>query len=189
MDERARDILTFWLDEGGPSAWYRQDAAYDALIRERYAGLWREAAAGGLDGWQTRSKCCLALLILLDQFPRNMFRGSGEAFSSDWKALSVAKSAIAQGLDGFVDMPAKQFFYLPLMHSEILSDQSRAVHLFLLNVGQGASLDHARAHRAIIRRFSRFPYRNEVLGRTTSDVEQAFLDAGGYSAAMAEVGG
>ena len=85
-------------------------------------------------------------------------------------------------------MPAKQFFYMPLMHSEILSDQSRAVHLFLLNVGQGSSLVHARAHRAIIRKFSRFPYRNDVLGRTTSESEQAFLDAGGYSAAMAEVG-
>jgi len=189
MDDRARDVLRFWLDEGGPDAWYRSDPEFDALIRERYEGLWEEALAGRLDAWRTKSRPCLALLIVLDQFPRNMFRGTAKSFASDPKALDVAKQAIGRRLDRSVDMPERQFFYLPLMHSETASDQERSVRLFVIGEPEGGNLDHARAHRHIIRTFGRFPYRNEVLGRQSTRGELAFLDAGGYGAALREVKG
>ena len=100
----------------------------------------------------------------------------------------MAKSAIRRGHDQRIGLPERQFFYLPLMHSEMLADQEKGVRLFLLNFGTGGSLDHARAHRAVIRRFGRFPYRNAALGRVSTPAEEAFLAAGGYRAAMAEVG-
>ncbi len=187
MDERAKDVLRFWLDETGPEGWYRIDPDFDALIRERYEGLWEEARKGALDAWRTTAEPCLALLIVLDQFPRNMFRGDARSFASDSKALDVAVAAILRRLDRQVEMPARQFFYLPLMHSETAPDQDRAVRLFLMGDPGGSNLDHARAHRHVIRGFGRFPYRNEVLGRTSTPAERAFLDAGGYAEALREV--
>jgi uncharacterized protein (DUF924 family) len=187
MDERARDVLRFWLEEGGPEAWYRSDPDFDALIRERYEWLWEEALAGKLDAWRTKPKSCLALLIVLDQFPRNMFRGSAKSFESDPKALDVAVAALLRKLDRRIDMPERQFFYLPLMHSETAPDQDRAVRLFTIHEPEGGNLQHARAHRHIIRSFGRFPYRNDVLGRKSTPGELAFLEAGGYGAALREV--
>lgn len=180
MDQAAQDILDFWLDEIGPKGWYASDPALDARIRDRFGELWERGRTGGLDLWRCNPRSILALIVLLDQFPRNMFRDDARAFASDAKAISTAKTAIAHGYDRAFESPGRQFFYLPLMHSESISEQERAVRLFLLHLGRNDSLRHARAHREVIRRFGRFPYRNAALGRASTPAETAFLEAGGY---------
>ena len=182
------DVLAFWIDEVGESGWYAVDEALDARIRERFQEAWERARTGGLDGWRATPRSCLALLILLDQFPRNMFRGSAQAFATDARALAVAKQALRLGHDRKVEGAARQFFYLPLMHSETVADQQRSVRLLLLAFGENENLRHARAHRAVIRRFGRFPYRNAALGRRTTPAEAAWMEGGGYEAALAELG-
>jgi len=177
-------ILTTWLEQVGPAGWYRACPETDAMIRRRFADLWARAAAGGCDAWAAEPRDALALVILLDQFPRNMFRGTARAFASDAKARSVAARAIAMGHDRRVTEPGRQFFYLPFMHSETLPDQERCVRLISLKLPETGSdnLDHARRHRAVIRRFGRFPYRNAALGRADTPGEAAFLAEGGYGA-------
>jgi uncharacterized protein (DUF924 family) len=189
MDADAEGILDFWLVEVGPDGWYRVDDAFDALIRDRFVSLWEEARAGGRDGWRAEARSCLALAILLDQFPRNMFRGAARAFASDAQALAVAKDAVSRGHDLQIAEPERHFFYLPLVHSEDLDDQEAAVRLCRLNFETELFLLHARAHRWVILRFGRFPFRNAALGRRTTPAEQEFLDTGGYAAAMRAVGG
>jgi len=184
MDTDAEAVLDFWLNEIGEKGWYVQDDALDARIRERWQPLWERARARELDSWRVAPRTTLALLILLDQFPRNMFRGEARAFATDRCALSVAKQAILQGFDQRVPVPERQFFYLPLMHSELRTDQDKSVRLFLLNLGKGESLRHARAHREVIRAFGRFPYRNAAMGRVMTAEETSFLSAGGYMAAL-----
>jgi uncharacterized protein (DUF924 family) len=188
LDATAQDVLDFWLREVGREGWYRADADLDARIRDRYLGLWEAARGGALSGWVCAPDSCLALLVVLDQFPRNIFRGDAHAFATDERAVAVAKSAIRRGQDRRVELPERFFFYTPLMHSEMLANQEKAVRLTVLNFGPGPNLDHARAHRVVIRRFGRFPWRNVALGRESSPEEEAFLAAGGYRAAMAEVG-
>jgi uncharacterized protein (DUF924 family) len=183
MDPRANEILDFWLGIG-PKGWYEVDASVDRQITERWRGLWETAQAGALDDWRARERSCLALVILLDQFPRNMFRGDPRSFASDRRALAAARWAISNGFDKLVDAPERQFFYLPLMHSEIAADQDQCVRLVLLNLGAGDTLHHARAHRDVIRKFGRFPYRNVALGRRSTPEEAEFLEAGGYRAAL-----
>jgi uncharacterized protein (DUF924 family) len=180
------EVLAFWLDECTPADWYKVDAAFDAEIRDRFLDTWREATEGALGLWLTHPSGALAYIILTDQFPRNMFRDSAEAFSTDNLSRAVAKLAIDRSWDLKIDEPARQFFYLPLMHSENLYDQDRAVRLIHTRMPEtgASSRDHACAHRAVIRDFGRFPYRNSALGRKTTPTEQAFLDAGGYGAAI-----
>jgi uncharacterized protein (DUF924 family) len=183
MDARPQELLDFWLNEVGADGWYRQDEALDTTIRERWRGTWEEARAGGLGEWMVDPRSSLALIVLLDQFPRNMFRGSPLAFATDARAVAAAKGAILRGWDQRVPVPERQFFYMPLMHSEVQVEQDKAVRLFLINFGRGESLRHARAHREIIRRFRRFPFRNAALGRESTPEEEAFLAAGAYGAA------
>ena len=180
------DVLSFWLDEVGPDGWYSVDEDLDARVRDRFEGLWEKATEGALSLWLTYPSGALAYVILTDQFPRNMFRGQGKAFSTDKVALAVAKSAIDRDWDLKIDEPARQFFYLPLMHSENLVDQERCVRLMCQRMPQhGASnLMHARAHREVIRQFGRFPYRNVALSRATTTQEQAYVEAGGYGATV-----
>jgi len=180
MAEGPGTILDYWIDEVGPDGWYGSDADRDATIRDRYASLWEQGRAGHLDDWRCKPQSCLALLILLDQFPRNMFREDPRAFASDPVAVSTAKIAVSHGHDVAIDPPARQFFYLPFMHSESRSEQERSVRLVLLRLGRGETLRHARAHREIIRRFGRFPHRNAVLGRQSTAAEIAYLEGGGY---------
>jgi uncharacterized protein (DUF924 family) len=188
MDAKAQELLDFWLGEVGPDGWYDVDDGRDAAIRDRFGGLWEEARAGGLVHWRTATASCLALVILLDQFPRNMFRGDARAFATDASALTVAKLAILHGKDRQVGLPERQFFYMPLQHSELVVNQDQSVRLFLLAFGHdGYYLNHARAHRAIIRRFGRFPTRNACLGRASTPEEIAFLQAGGYGTVVAEM--
>ena len=177
------EIVDFWTRELAPEDWYRQDDALDARIREGFYDSWTRAR-GLRDRWPATAQGALALLILTDQMPRNMFRGEARAFATDGLARGVTKSAIARGLDVQVEGPARQFFYLPLEHSEAMPDQEQAVRLIATRMESAETLLHARAHRDIIRRFGRFPFRNEVLGRTSSPAERAFLDDGGYGATV-----
>lgn len=186
MDPRATEILDFWTGLG-PKGWYEADPAVDREIGDRWGELWETARIGGLRRWRTDPRSCLALVLLLDQFPRNMFRDDARAFASDARARMVVRDAIDTGFDKLVPVPERQFFYLPFMHSEISSDQDQCVRLVLLSLGRTDTLTHARAHREVIRRFGRFPYRNAALGRTSTPAEQAFLDAGGYRAALEAV--
>lgn len=178
------DILTFWLDEKGPAAWYAGGEALDAEIRDRFGAIYQKACEGALSLWLTYPSGTLAYIILTDQFSRNMFRDTPRAFASDGIARAAAKAAIARGWDLRIDEPARQFFYMPLVHSECLVDQDRAVRLIKTRMPEtGASnLLHAKAHREVIRKFGRFPNRNAALSRETPAAEAVFLEAGGYGA-------
>jgi uncharacterized protein (DUF924 family) len=172
------DIVAFWR-AAGPKRWFEQDPAFDDDIRRRFLAAHEAAAAGKLTPWEQSAEGALALLILLDQFPRNMFRGQARAFATDPPARAIASRAILNGFDGAApDM--RGFFYLPFEHSENLADQERAVALYKAS-GDADGLKWAELHADIIRRFGRFPHRNAVLGRVTTPEEQAFLDGGGFA--------
>lgn len=184
--EIAKQVRDFWLDDVGPKGWYVADDTLDQLIRDRFLPVWEEAIEGGCGPWLTDPQGTLAYLILTDQFPRNMFRGDGRSFATDKSARAAAKAAIDRDWDRAIDEPARQFFYMPLMHSENLVDQDRGVRLIharLENEG-GSTLAHAKVHRSIIRQFGRFPFRNAALDRATTQAEQQFMDDGGYGAAF-----
>ena len=180
------DVLKFWLDEVGEKKWYATDPELDAQITEKFHATWLGACEGRYSLWLTYPSGVLAYIILMDQFSRNMFRGSDQAFASDAAALAAAKSAINKGWDLRIDAPARQFFYMPLMHSENLCDQDRCVRLMCQRMpdGGGSNLLHARVHREVIREFGRFPYRNEALGRASTQSEIAFIQSGGYGKIM-----
>lgn len=173
------DVLAFWR-EAGRERWYERNDAFDAEVRRRFLGLWQKAAAGELASWEASDEGALALVIVLDQFPRNMFRGTPQAFASDALARDVARRAIERGADRKVDPILLEFLYLPFMHSEHLSDQLHCVALFQ-NTDNAENLKYAREHADIIQRFGRFPHRNRLLGRDTTEEEQAFLDGGGFA--------
>ena len=183
------DVLSFWLDEVGADGWYASDAALDQTIRDRFQDTWERSRQGALSMWLTYPSGALAYILLTDQFSRNMFRDSAKAFSTDRAALAVAKSAIDKNWDMKIDEPARQFFYMPLMHSENLCDQERGVRLICERMPEhgAGNLVHAQAHRDIIRQFGRFPYRNEALGRAHTASERAFLAAGGYGAMIRDL--
>ena len=173
------DILAFWRD-AGPDRWYTRDDAFDAELRRHYLELWRKAAAGELSSWEASDDGALALVIVLDQFPRNMFRGDARTYASDALAREAARRAIGRGVDARVDPALRQFLYLPFMHSEQLPDQLRCIELSR-KAGDAESLKWAEHHADVIRRFGRFPHRNRILGRSTTPDEQAFLDQDGFS--------
>ena len=173
------DILAFWRD-AGPKRWYTSDDAFDAEVRRRFFGLWQRAAAGELSSWEMGDDGALALVIVLDQFPRNMFRGDARTYASDALARDVAHRAIEHGVDARIDPSLREFLYLPFNHSEHLSDQLRCIELTRA-AGNAENLKWAEHHAAIIRRFGRFPHRNRLLGRATTPEEQAFLDEGGFA--------
>jgi uncharacterized protein (DUF924 family) len=170
-------VIQFWRDEVGAPHWFDDDPALDAKIRMRFEALWHQANAGDLDDWQTTPEGALALTIVLDQFPRNMFRGRAEAFSTDARARAVVNAAIAAGFDMRLPTVLRPFFYLPLMHAEDLADQDRSVAYIGERCGTGSvNYPYALAHRDVIARFGRFPARNAALGRTSTLEEEAFLN-------------
>jgi len=171
-------VLAFWR-EAGPKKWFTKDTAFDDDIRARFLETYEAAVAEKLSGWEQTAEGAFALTIVLDQFPRNMFRGDARTYTADPLALGVAGRALARGFDRQVPPPEWQFFYLPFEHSESLPDQERCCALFAA-AGDADLLKWAQLHADIIRRFGRFPHRNAVLGRTTTPEEQAFLDAGGF---------
>ena len=181
-------ILQFWLEDIPSSNWYVSTPEIDAEIRDKFLETWQAGHEGRLEHWLHCARGTLGYLILLDQFPRNMFRGSEMSFASDRKALTAAKMALPRGFDKKIDGPARQFFYLPLVHSEVNSDQALAVSLFMTRMPEAeANLLHARAHREVIRRFGRFPFRNAALGRISTQAEQDYVDGGGYMSTVKEL--
>lgn len=181
------EVLSFWFDEIGPAGWFNGGEAVDAACRARFAGLWEKARTGALAAWSLAPRSGLALVILLDQFPRNMFRGEAKAFATDYQARAVAKAMIAGGRQAGLDAEAQNFIRLPLIHAENVSDQEQGVRNCLLLAAPADSLLHARAHRHVIRRFGRFPFRNAALGRRTSRAEAEWLAEGGYAEALRAV--
>lgn len=178
-------VLDYWLGEVGTEGWYAGGAELDDQIRALWADLWQAARDGGLDHWAEGTVGTLALLILCDQFPRNMWRGSADAFATDAIARAAARKAVAEGWDLGAPEPERQFFYLPFEHSEDPDDQALAVELFTTRMPEAAeTILHARAHQAIIARFGRFPFRNTALGRETTPEEQEFLQNGGYGSVV-----
>jgi uncharacterized protein (DUF924 family) len=173
------DVLAFWR-AAGEDKWFKKDAAFDNDIRARFIDTYEAAAAGALAGWEETAERALALTIVLDQFPRNMFRGSARTFAADPLARAVVGRALARGFDRETPLPDRQFFYLPFEHSELLADQERCCALFAAT-GDADLLKWAQLHADIIRRFGRFPHRNALLGRITTQEEQAFLDGGGFA--------
>ncbi|MGR3599008.1 MAG: DUF924 family protein [Heliomarina sp.] len=183
------DVLSFWLDDVGPKGWYEVDEDLDARITEKFKSMWEGASEGKYSLWLTYPSGALAYIVLLDQFPRNMFRNSHLAFATDKWALAAAKVSISKNWDLKIDEPARQFFYLPLMHSENLSDQDRCVRLLCERMPEtgAANLLHARAHRQVIRKFGRFPHRNKALDRAPTGSETEYVSAGGYGQTVREL--
>jgi uncharacterized protein (DUF924 family) len=182
MTATPQSVLDFWFGEAGPERWFVKDPAFDALVGERLGKAHDDAVAGAYDEWTETADGALALCILLDQVPRNLFRDSARGFASDAAALAVARDAVARGLDqapGMTDR-ARLFLYTPFMHSEDLADQEQCVSLFAKSGSEG-NHGFAVRHRDIIARFGRFPHRNAVLGRESSEAELAFLREPGSS--------
>jgi uncharacterized protein (DUF924 family) len=190
--ENADQILNFWFgnltDPQGPygqqrSVWFKKDAAFDDRIRQRFLPDYERAAAGDYTPWRSQPRSCLALILLLDQVPRNLFRGDARSYATDAEALAVAEAEIAQGHDQALIPVERLFMYLPLEHSEDLARQQRCVQLFETLVKEApelaSTLDYAYRHRDVIARFGRFPHRNHILGRTTTPEEAAFLQQPG----------
>jgi len=177
----ATAVLSFWFEETKPHQWYRRDPDFDQTVRQRFAALHEDARAGRLGAWRGDETRALALIILLDQLSRNIFRDAPEAFAQDGQALNVAKDAIDRGFN--LRFPEKQqaFFYMPFMHSETLSEQDRCVALFTEHMPASDNLPFAVEHREIIVRFGRFPHRNKILGRQSTPEEISFLEAGGFN--------
>jgi uncharacterized protein (DUF924 family) len=183
MPASIEDLIRFWR-EAGPKAWFAKSPAFDEAIRRDYEADHHAAARGEHDAWIETPEGALALMLLLDQFPRNLFRGSAHAFATDPKARSLARLAVARGHDLALEAQLRPFLYLPFEHSEDLADQDESLRLTTRlrdDAGDADTLKWAAIHRDIILRFGRFPHRNAALGRSTTSEEQAFLDEGGFS--------
>jgi uncharacterized protein (DUF924 family) len=174
-----KDVLAFWRGTG-PAKWFAKDDAFDAAIREKFLATYEAAAAGSLSAWEATPEGTLALVIVLDQFPRNMFRGDARTYAADPFARAVADRALGRGIDRDMVLTDRQFLYLPFEHSEHLADQERACALFRAT-GDGELIKWAELHIEIIRRFGRFPHRNKALGRASTVDEQVFLERGGFA--------
>lgn len=177
-DREALDLIDFWI-EAGPERWFRGTESFDALCRDRYSDLHMQASRNGLAHWRNSPEGALALLLLLDQIPRNIFRGSAHAYATDPMARSVARQAIDRGYDREYWPGLRIFFYMPFMHSEALTDQEYCVELFQ-QIPESGSARWAQHHHAIVERFGRFPHRNSLLGRESTAEEQAWMDEGGF---------
>lgn len=174
MNNTPEEILEFWFTEPVNQHWFNSTQELDDQIKNRYQLLWEQAARGDMDDWKTTANGCLALVIILDQFPLNMFRGEARSFSTEQQAVSISHHAIEQGLDQQLPGDQVAFLYMPLMHSESLDDQDQAVASFEA-AGLQYNLEFARHHREIVRRFGRFPHRNEALGRESTVEEREWL--------------
>lgn len=174
METNPEDVVTFWR-EAGPDKWFAKDDAFDAACRERFLAAYGRAAAGDLNEWELTPQGTLALILLLDQMPRNIFRNDRRTWATDPLALSTAERAVAKGFDQEVEPELRAFVYLPFEHAEDLAAQERSVALFEA-LGAAEQTKWAKHHHAIVARFGRFPHRNQVLGRTTTPEEHAYLE-------------
>lgn len=173
---QATDILNFWYTPPMSQHWFSSTAAIDADIRARFESTWVAAKAGELDAWKQTPEGCLALCIVLDQFPLNMYRGQALSFSTEQQAVAVTKHALAQGFDQQLPPERLMFLYMPLMHSEQLADQEASVRLFAAS-GLVENARFAEHHRGIVQRFGRFPHRNAALGRESTPAELEYLNS------------
>lgn len=171
-----RHIIEFWYSEKMRKRWFSSTPELDSEIRSKYESLWLQAGKGELDGWKASPEGCLALVIVLDQFPLNMFRGEAKSFSTEQRAVACSKYCIAQGFDRKMPQDRVAFLYMPLMHSENIADQDLSVKLFE-QADLTDNLRFARHHRELIRRFGRFPHRNQILGRNSSTEEIEYLNS------------
>jgi len=184
-------VLNLWFGEPTSpefgqvrDSWFRKDAAFDRALGDRFGSLYDRAARGELDAWRSTATSCLALTIVLDQFPRNLFRGSAQAFGTDDRALDTARHAIAQGFDRDLLPVQRWFFYLPFEHSESLADQETSLRLWdglRDHPASAGAIDFARRHWDVVTRFGRFPHRNALLGRSSTPEELEFLPQPGSS--------
>ena len=174
----AAEVVAFWR-QAGPSMWFAKDADFDRRFREAFLDAHEAAARGDLDHWMITAEGALALLVLLDQFPRNAFRGTPRMYATDPAARRIAAAAVEAGHDQAIPPDLRKFFYLPFAHSEDLADQDRSVVLGR-HLGPLDS-ENSHRHRDIVKRFGRFPHRNPILGRRMTPEEQEFLDQGGYA--------
>lgn len=176
MKDGRQSIINFWFEETKPQQWFQINPEFDEDIKSRFTDSYDLAAQGFCDEWKTDADGCLALCILLDQFPRNMFRGDAKAFTTDKQALLVAKHAIHRGFNQILIPLKRRFIYMPFMHSENLNDQKRSVELFeTMQVDDPMGYEHALRHQREIERFGRFPYRNKALGREHTQEEAEYL--------------
>ncbi len=175
MDASA-EIIQFWYSEPMNKHWFVSTPEIDSLIREKYEPLWHQAAEGKLDNWKENAEACLALILLLDQFPLNMFRGKPESFATEAQAVELTMYGIEQAYDRQLPQSQISFFYMPLMHSESMSHQNLSVEKFE-KAGLDDNVRFARHHRKIIERFGRFPHRNAVLGRSSTVLEMEYLNS------------
>lgn len=176
-------IIAFWR-QAGPQRWFAADPEFDRAIRERFEKLHMLASQGLLAEWEADAKGTLALLLLTDQFPRNLYRGSAHAFATDKLARAIAQRGIEKGFDRAFDVSLRTFFYLPFMHHEDMASQLRCVVLYQRLVAEGGAvegLDYAKLHADLIDRFGRFPHRNKVMGRVSTPEETAYLASGGFA--------
>lgn len=191
MNVTSQEILEFWFGEPGEAdygkprkVWFIKNPNFDQEVRSRFLPIYQQAGAGELDDWKNSPQSCLALIILLDQFPRNLFRGQPQAFATDSQAVAYAKHAVANGFDQELLPIQRQFIYLPFEHSENLADQHQCIKLFSTLKAYPECLsgvDYAHRHFKVIERFGRFPHRNEILGRETTPEEAEFLKQPGSS--------
>lgn len=170
------EILDFWYESDMAAHWFASTPALDAAILARFESVWVQAAGGQFTAWQDTPEGCLALCIVLDQFPLNMFRGQARSFTTEQQAVAVTYHAVSRGFDRLLPQARLLFLYMPLMHSEHLTDQDASVRL-LTAAGLEHAVRFAQHHREIVRRFGRFPHRNQPLGRETTVAEQAYLDS------------
>jgi uncharacterized protein (DUF924 family) len=177
-------VVSFWLAQS-EKTWFTADPAFDAEVVRRFSDLVEQAKSGALDHWAETAEGSLALVILLDQMTRNIYRDSPEMYAADSKALDVAKGAIERGFDIELPKEKRRWLYMPFMHSEDLADQERSVELFDASE-MSASLPFAVEHADVIRRFGRFPHRNAILGRHTTPEEAEFLESGGFAGVTAQ---
>lgn len=167
-------IIEFWFSEPANKQWFKSNPEFDTEILRKYHLTWTQASNNQLDYWQDTTESCLALIIVLDQFPLNMFRGTAKSFSTEAKAINVSRKAISNGFDKLLSTTQLSFLYMPFMHSEILENQNYSVKLFE-QAGLESNIRFAKHHRSIIERFGRFPHRNEILKRTNTSEELEYL--------------
>jgi uncharacterized protein (DUF924 family) len=175
-----KQVLSFWK-KAGPKRWFKSDPEFDHEILDKFLVTHQAAELGKLASWEEEAASALALAIVLDQFPRNMFRATARAFATDARALAAARRAIERGFDRKIKLPEKTFLYLPFQHSENLADQETSLKLFEA-MKDKELIRWAKLHHDTIERFGRFPHRNEILGRVSTPEEIAFLDDGGFRA-------
>ena len=176
MTNSINEVIDFWFDKQNAKKWFNSTPEFDTEIRAQFKSLWQSAADNKLKVWEESANGCLALCIVLDQFPLNMFRGENKSFQTEHQSIQVAKGAINKGLDAMIDVKRVSFLYMPLMHSEELQDQDLCVTCFE-NRGLEDNLRFAKHHRGLIEEFGRFPHRNVVLGRKSTPEEIEYLNS------------